>query len=179
MTDVTPSPCPTLTPVLLWNVLFLVASESLFEYSIFDSCFTVESSGQQCVLSDSQRASWGKRTPCYRSPPISSLHLGSSMNGGKHTAPNLWGVCVCFSNAGRIRWFSNSMQENWFWKCVLKIQRKVTKCGPALSLLWAQHSWCVFVEWLNDPRRPVDPVQPATAFSAAFGAMNGFHICNW
>ena len=37
----------------------------------------------------------------------------------------------------------------------------------------------MFVEWLNDPRRPVDPVQPATAFSAAFGAMNGFHICNW
>ena len=96
LTGVTPTPCPTLTPVLLWNVLFLVASEPLLEYSIFDLRFTVESNGQYCVLSDSQGASWGKRTPCSRSPPI-SLHLGSSMYGGKHTAPDLWGVCVCVS----------------------------------------------------------------------------------
>ena len=93
--------------------------------------FTVESSGQYCVLSDSQGASWGKRTPCYRSPPI-SLHLGSSMYGGKHTAPDLRGVCVCVSLMLEVSGgFQTACRRIGFGNVCWRYRERWQKCGPA------------------------------------------------
>ena len=93
LTGVTPTPCPTLTPVLLWNVLFLVASEPLLEYSIFDLVL-LWSLVDNIVFFPTVR-----EHPGGREPPAIEAHPSLSILGvvcmGESTQPQTYGVCVC------------------------------------------------------------------------------------